>query len=162
VFAFPADFYKLGIISVNNIVADFASHESIKYINLSPLTAPVEKQPVFTFVSNGVAIYPSSVSNNVIVEYLKKPNSPKWGYIMPTTSQIAAGVPNEPIYDPTVFDPNTDSYSETAKTLDFELHPSEEHALVAKILAYAGVVIKQGDVAGFAQNKDQQIQVTEQ
>ena len=31
-----------------------------------------------------------------------------------------------------------------------------------KILSYAGVVIKQADISGFAQGKDQQLQATEQ
>lgn len=161
-FAFPSDFYKLGVVSVNNIVADFVSHESVKYVNLSPLTAPVEKQPIFTLISDGIVVYPTSVENNVTIDYLRKPQKPKWGYLMPTASQISAGVPNEPIYDSTVFDPANDSYSATEKSFNFELHQSEEHALVAKILSYAGVVIKQADVAGFAQGKDQQIQATEQ
>ena len=81
---------------------------------------------------------------------------------MPTASQIASGVPNEPIYDSTVFNPATDDYNAIAKSYDFRLHPSEENNLVIKILSYAGVVIKQADIAGFAQGKDQQLQATEQ
>ena len=34
--------------------------------------------------------------------------------------------------------------------------------LVYKILTLAGVTIKQNDIAGFAQSKDQQLQTTEQ
>ena len=51
---------------------------------------------------------------------------------------------------------------DSAKSYNFELHPSEEYDLVVKILTYAGVVIKQADVAGFAQGKEQQIAATEQ
>ena len=74
----------------------------------------------------------------------------------------AAGVPNKPIYDPTAFDPTTDSYNTPAKSYNFELHASEEYDLVVRILTYAGVVIKQADVAGFAQGREQQIIATEQ
>ena len=81
---------------------------------------------------------------------------------MPTATQIAAGVPNEPIYDPTVFDPANDSYDTPAKSYNFELHPSEFQELVVTILAYAGVVIKQADVVGFAQSKEQEFQATDQ
>ena len=63
---------------------------------------------------------------------------------------------------PTVFDPATDSYDVVAKSYNFDLHPSEENNLVVKILNYAGVVIKQGDVTGFAQGKEQQNAATEQ
>ena len=42
------------------------------------------------------------------------------------------------------------------------MHPSEENNLVIRILTYAGVVIKQGDVTGFSQSKEQQNAATEQ
>ena len=44
---------------------------------------------------------------------------------------------------------------------NFELHPSEEHELVVKILAYAGVIIKAADVTQAAAAKDQQITQSE-
>jgi hypothetical protein len=44
---------------------------------------------------------------------------------------------------------------------NFELHPSEEAELVAKILAYAGVIIKAADVTQVAAAKDQQITQSE-
>ena len=55
-----------------------------------------------------------------------------------------------------MFDPANDSYDTAAKSYNFELHPSEENNLVVKILNYSGVVIKQQDVAGFAQGKENQ------
>ena len=158
----PDDLYKIGVVSVNSVDADLASHKDLKYINLSPLTAPVADQPVYTINGNAIKIYPSSVTTGVLLEYLKKPNKPKWGYLMPTASQIASGVPNKPIYDSTVFDPTTDDYGATSKSLNFELHSSEKNELVYKILTLAGVIIKQADVAGFGQQKEQQLQVTEQ
>jgi len=158
----PDDLYKIGVVSVNSVDADLASHKDLKYINLSPLTAPVADQPVYTINGNAIKIYPSSVTTGVLLEYLKKPNKPKWGYLMPTASQIASGVPNKPIYDSTVFDPTTDDYGTTSKSLNFELHSSEKNELVYKILTLAGVIIKQADVAGFGQQKEQQLQVTEQ
>ena len=160
--AFPTDFYKLGSVQVNSIEADFISHKDVKFINQSPLTYPVTTQPVYTIVGSAIRIYPSTITSGVNIEYLKAPNAPKWGYIMPTAAQLAAGVPNEPIYDSTVFDPATDSYSATAKSLNFELHTSEYSELIYKILTLAGVTIKQADIAGFAQSKDQQLQATEQ
>jgi len=162
VFAFPSDFYKLGNVQVNNIDADFISHKDVKFINLSPLTYPVTSQPVYTITGSAITVYPTTVTSGVNIEYLKAPNKPKWGYVMPTASQIASGVPNEPIYDSTVFDPATDSYSSIAKSLNFELHISEKSELIYKILTLAGVTIKQADIAGFGQGKEQQLQATEQ
>jgi hypothetical protein len=162
IFTFPTDFYKLGIVSVDNIMADLVSHEDLKFINSSPLTYPVKTQPVYSLVQGGIKVHPSSITSGVSIDYLKKPFKPKWGYAMPTSSQIAAGIPNEPIYDSTAFDPATDSYDAIAKSYDFQLHASEENNLILKILSYAGVVIKQADIAGFGQGKDQQLQATEQ
>ena len=50
VFTYPDNFYRLGVVSVNEKIADFTSHEDIKYINLSPLTAPVPKFDDPTYV----------------------------------------------------------------------------------------------------------------
>jgi hypothetical protein len=152
-FTYPDNLYRVGVVSVDDIVADRASNEEIKYINLSPLTAPVKKQPVYTLTDSGVVVYPSTITTGVKLDYLKQPVRPKWGYVSNGTI---------PYYDPTVFDPDNDSYDVAAKSYDFELHPSEENNLVVNILNYAGVVIKQPDVAGFAQGKEQQNAATEQ
>ena len=152
-FTYPDNLYRVGVVSVDDIVADRASNEEIKYINLSPLTAPVKKQPVYTLTNTGVVVYPSTITTGVKLDYLKQPVRPKWGYVSNGTI---------PYYDPTVFDPDNDSYDVAAKSYNFELHPSEENNLVVNILNYAGVVIKQPDVAGFAQGKEQQNAATEQ
>ncbi len=153
VFPYPSDLRQLGIVSVNDIVADKASHEKIKYINLSPLTYPVTTQPVYTSDGVGVTLYPSSITTGVKFEYLKNPVRPKWGYVLQGTI---------PYYDPTAFDPATDSYDTAAKSYNFELAPAEYPELVATILGYAGLTIKQADVTGFAQGKEGQLQQTEQ
>ena len=152
-FTYPDNLYRVGVVSVDDIVADRASNEEIKYINLSPLTAPVKKQPVYTLTDSGVVVYPSTITTGVKLDYLKQPVRPKWGYVSNGTI---------PYYDPTVFDPDNDSYDVAAKSYNFELHPSEENNLVVNILNYAGVVIKQPDVAGFAQGKEQQNAAQEQ
>jgi len=152
-FLLPTDLYRIGVVSVNEIVADTASHEEIKYINLSPLTAPVSTQPVYTINGNALAVFPKTITTGVKIDYLKKPLRPKWGYVLNATI---------PYYDATLFDPATDSYDTTAKSLNFELHPSEENNLVVKILNYAGIVIKQQDVAAFAQGKENQNSSQEQ
>ena len=153
VFTYPSDLYRVGVISVDNKVADRASHEEIKYINLSPLTYPVATQPVYTLGDTGVTVYPDTVTTGVKADYLKKPIRPKWGYVLQGTV---------PYYDPTVFDPAVDSYDTPAKSFNFELHDSEFNELVVTILSYAGVVIKQPDVTQFATSKEVQFQQTEQ
>jgi hypothetical protein len=158
----PNDLIKIGVVRVNDIEADYVSHKDAKYVNLSPLTAPVTTQPIYTIIGNSIKVYPTSITSGVSLEYLKIPNKPKWGYLMPTSVQIAAGVPNEPIYDSTAFDVATDDYNATAKSYNFELHSSEKTELVYKILTLTGVVIKQADISGIGQAKEQQLQATEQ
>ena len=153
IFPYPDDLRQLGVVSVNEIVADRVSHENVKYINLSPLTYPVATQPVYTVNATGITLYPSSVTTGVKFEYLKNPVRPKWGYVLQGTI---------PYYDSTAFDPATDSYDTPAKSYNFELDPAEYPELVATILGYAGLTIKQADVTGFAQGKEGQLQQTEQ
>jgi len=153
IFPYPADFYKLGVVSVNDVVADYSSHEDAKYINLSPLTKPVSTQPIYTLTSDGVKILPSTITTGVTFDYLSKPTRPKWGYVLNGTV---------PYYDPSTFNPATDSYDVAAKSYNFELDPSEQSELIIRILAYAGVVIKQADVAQFALGIEQKLETTEQ
>ena len=44
----------------NLLVADRASHEEVKYINLSPLTAPVKTQPVYSLTTSKEKYYADS------------------------------------------------------------------------------------------------------
>ena len=43
---------------------------------------------------------------------------------------------------------------DSSSAVDFELHESEETVLVYKILAYAGLVIKQPEISQVAETKD--------
>ena len=153
IFPYPDDLRQLGVVSVDERVADKVTHEHVKYINLSPLTYPVKTQPVYTVNATGITVYPTTVTTGVKMEYLKNPTRPKWGYVLQGTI---------PYYDSTQFDPSTDSYDTPAKSYNFELDSSEFPELVVTILGYAGLTIKQGDVTGFAQGREVQFQQTEQ
>ena len=148
IYAYPENFYRLGLISVNGRMADEVSHKDLTYINLSPLTAPTDTQPVFARHEGGLTLYPLSYIGAISMVYVRKPVDPVWAYMNPTAEQIADGVPDEPIYN-------------SAASTQFELHPSDEQDLVYKILTMAGVAIKQPDVSGYGQGKDQQIAQTE-
>ena len=150
IYEYPSDFYRLTHVSVGGRLCDEVMHNKISYVMLSPLTAPTITQPVMVRRANGVQIYPSNLGGqSVIMDYLRRPVNPKWGFIM---------APNmEPVYDPTV----TTDYTQDAGSVQFELHPSDEQDLVYKILTLAGVAIKQPDVSSFGQGKDSQLQQTE-
>ena len=133
-------FYRLGHVDVNGRMADEVSHKELTYINLSPLTKPTETQPVYTRHEGGITLYPASYNGNINVVYVRKPVDPVWAHLADPTGS--------PVYD-------------SANSTNFELHPSEEQDLVYKILTMAGVAIKQPDISGYGQGKDQQISSTE-
>ena len=172
-YPYPNDFYRLAQVTINGRMADEVSHKDLTYINLSPLTAPTASQPVFTRHEGGVVVYPIPVyrtdnqgnyilnnGNRILLSgydgpvnlvYVRKPIQPKWGYLM--DPNMAPTYDNRPLTD--------GNYAQDAFSVDFELHPSDEQELTYKILAMAGITIKQADVSNFAQGKEQQIAATE-
>ena len=144
VFQYPPNFYRLETVTVNGVIADQVSHKDIRYINLSPLTAPVATQPVFTRDAGGFRLYPATVTTGVEIDYLRQPLEPRWTFLTNPNDMM-------PVYNPDAMDAQ-----------NFELHPSEEQDLVYKILSLAGVVIRDAEVQGVGTGKEQQVQATEQ
>ena len=163
-FIYPSNFYRLGVIraiqtdGVTRVIADEVSHNDITYINLSNLTAPTISQPVFTrrtrvlnnVATEGIEIYPipiytpGGVNYDIEMDYLRTPSVPSLGtYNIVTTNNVS-----EVVFT------GTDQQN-------FELHPSEEIELVSKILSMSGVITNNGEVTGYAQGKEQQIQASE-
>lgn len=130
-FAYPTDFYSLGQVTTavggRTVMVDEVSHRDLTYVNLSPLTAPTTKQPVYTRHEDGIVAYPETVSSIRMI-YLRKPNAPSWAFL--------TSPDGEPIYDET-------------NSINFELNPAEEFNLVYSILTLAGVTIKQPDIVQF-------------
>ena len=147
-YPYPASFFQLGVVIVNDVIADEVSHKEAVYVNLSPLTKTTRTQPIYTRHSQiidgvkteGITVHPKGEDNAVQINFLKKAGPGVWAYM---TSEDGT-----PVYD-------------AANSTDFDLHPSEEHDLVYKILVLAGVTIKAPDIAGFGQSKEQQIAQTE-
>ena len=124
--------YRLGTVYSGSSIDTGTECEEVQqdemlYLNKSLLTAPTTSRPVY--VRTGflkAIIYPTSSGK---CTFVKKPNSPKWGYVV---------VNKKAMYDNT-------------SAIDFELHPSEEVELVYKILKLAGVSIKRDDIASSGQ-----------
>ena len=121
------EIYQLGNVyytlsGVDYEVEEITRKELIQY-KLSPLAAPSSKRPVFIRITNSgnrIEVYPNTISSNITYNYIRKPADVSWGYTI---------INNETLYN-----------SNTA--IDFELHESEETVLVIKILAIAGIIIK--------------------
>ncbi len=163
-FHLPDNLHKLGTVIYNGIEVDKVDKKQLLEYQLSKLTQPTITSPVFTqnianpsdhtnhpdfpnnfhelgtVTYNGadlsymwvIKVFPSTITSNVSCTYVRKPISPNWGY---------TSISGNALYNA--------SYS-----TDFELHESDETALVLKILAYAGLNIKDASVVQVADGKE--------
>ena len=136
-YAYPSNFFRLGTVSANAIHAGEVSSQKILYLNKSPLTKPTIKNPVYVRHEGGVVIYPTTGISSILISYVRKPAEVKW------VGGTAGGQ--------VVANTSASDYK------DFELHASEQHELVVKILSYAGVIIRAADITQAAAAKEQQI-----
>ncbi len=118
--------------------AEKVSNTKIKLLTASVLTAPSTEYPAYTQQSDSITIYPTTFTgaNDVQATYIRYPNDPKWTYVT-----LYDG---EPMFDQTQSD-----YQ------DFELPIDDSNNLVAKILQYAGVSVREADVFSFGQIEEQ-------
>ena len=136
---FQNDFYKIGtVIYDDELEVERINRNDFLYINMSPITKPSTDYPVYIFENNNLYVYPTTIKSDITANYLRKPASPVWSF---TTS---GGY----IYDP-------------ANSVDFELQPTEQTALVTRILLYAGVVIKDPQIVQMAAGQIQNEKVNE-
>ena len=140
-YAYPGNFYRLGSVAANAIHVEEISNKDLLYVNRAPLTNPTINNPVHVRHEGGVVIYPTTGISSINISYVRKPAVPNW---------VGTSVAGHIIATPA-----------NALYKNFELHPSEEHELVVKILAYAGIIIKAADVTQAAAAKDQQITQSE-
>ena len=152
--------YRLGEVSVryatgaSSRVCEQLTPREYRLYRQSGLTYPSKIRPVivkYTHVYERMKIIPvprnqdgteiTSASNNtarVRADYTMKPKKPNWGYVV---------VNNKPLYN-------------ASRTMDFELHVSEEPELVYRILAFAGIAMQKPNltqaVVALESNKIQQ------
>jgi len=131
--------YKLETVrlretSTGNIyVAEEVTKREYDLYELSPLTRPSVNRPIFYRSGYNMYYSPSNLYNGTFVDYITRPVPPNWTY---NTVQGAA-----------MYNPNS-------STQNFELHASEEKALVVKILQFAGVAIKDYNLSSMAGQKE--------
>lgn len=140
-FNYPSDFYRLGRVLVSSAngaktrIADEVSNKDITYINLSKLTSPTTKQPVYVRSEGGVVIHPIDGlldTDEVRMVYIKEPSDVEWAYI------TVSGTPN---------------FNASSST-DFEVHQSDLPDLILKVCALAGVAIRAIDVTQIVQGEE--------
>ena len=132
-FLLPSNYYYINTIRYGSKEIDRVSQDKILNLLSSNLTSAYTQEGDF------VTVYPRSITS-IKSQYIRIPKDPKWTYIM------VNGAP--------IFNPNNDYQ-------DFELPLTDEPLLVAKILKYAGLSIREADVYQFGnleQNNNKQTQ----
>lgn len=127
-FSLPSDYYYVNTIRYGSKEIDRLSHDKILNLLSSNLTSPSTLYPAYTQEGDYVTVYPTSIISNVKSQYIRVHKDPKWTYIMVNGSPV--------------FNQNNDYQ-------DFELPVTDEPLLVAKILKYAGLSIREADVYQF-------------
>jgi len=133
----PSDLYRLGSVIFNNAVAELISQKDWLYVKSSPLAQPTNDFPVYIKDVDGVEVYGKDSdgnieqkTSNVTSNYTKVPNEVSWAYNSVTGT-----------YD-------------ASNSVNFELHASEETDLVIKILALAGIILKDNSLYGIGSGED--------
>lgn len=137
-FALPVDYYYLNTVRYNSSKeVDRVSQDKVLNLLSSNLTAPSTLYPCYVINGDNLNVYPTTIISNISTQYIRVPRDPKWTYYELVPGQ------GEPL-----FDQSSTDYQ------DFELPLSDEPSLVAKILQYAGISIREGDLYTFANGEE--------
>ena len=130
----PQEVYRLGNIVVNQSQVEMLTSKEFDTAKLTYLTAPTSSRPIGCLVGGVLKISTSATTDtnaaasNISINYIRRPNAVSWGYVV---------VNQKAMYDPT-------------NTVDFELHSSEQSELTGRILALAGITLKQPELTQIA------------
>jgi len=126
-FNLPTDTYSLVDVLYSSKSVEKVSNHKITLLNNSNLTAPTTYYPAYVDRETKVTVYPDTITSGVSAIYVRLPEDPNWTYYTDTS-----GNP--------VFDINNSGYQ------DFELPKEYEKELVLRILAKAGVTLREADI----------------
>ena len=138
-YGIPRKCYRLGTLSYRGREVTEVDPKELLYISSAPLAQPSAQRPIFTRYESQsgtdmIEVFPKNLPGGVIVAtFIKEPEDVYWGYNV---------IGSNALHD-------------ASNTKHFELHRSEEHALVVKILAYAGVTLNKPGLVQVGQQLDQ-------
>jgi len=130
---------ELGLVVYNNRETQRIQSNEVYTTNESPLTAPSAQYPVYTYEAGKIQMYPTTLTGNITLKYLRFPVDVKWGFT------LNANLGNY-IYS-------------SIDSVDFEIHKSDQPVIVNKILEYAGVMSKDQFVMSLGQQHTQQTNI---
>ena len=133
--------HKLGTVFYNGVIVEEVQAGEVVRMANTALYAPTESRPVYVRKSatqldiKPTSATPSYSTSNVSCNFIAKPENPNWGYSV---------VNNKAMYN-------------SAASLNFELHPSEESELVYKILELAGIILNKPGLVQLADKEQVEI-----
>ncbi len=141
--------HRLGTVFYEKSSDNFKEIERVEINDLrmmqqTGLFKPSASRPVYVYKTNSVLkIFPESntpsyATSNISCNYIAKPTTPYWDYVMVPQS---SGGNEYPLHDST-------------NSVDFELHPQEEDTLIFKILELSGILLNKPGLVGIAAGKD--------
>jgi hypothetical protein len=134
--------YEIRLLSQYRTV-DKTTITKVTMHNNSMFLPMSSRYPMYVQTGDYIDIYPRAdygVLGSVMCTYFRYPKDPKWTYI-----SLPGGEPS--------FNQSAIDYQ------DFELPIEDEYRLVAKILQYCGVSIREAEVYQFAKNEEAQDKV---
>ena len=139
----PSNTHRIGTVIFKDKEIQRVDRNELLYLNLSPITKPSKTFPIYTYEQSTIGtsgndtgqqhiyVYPESITtaSDVTVSYIRKPNNVVWGF---TTGTLGQYIYNKPL------------------STQFELSNIEQTEVILRILAYAGVVIRDPQVVQIA------------
>ena len=138
----PNNLHRINTVAYSGIELQSLGRKEFYNIVRSPLTAPTETYPVYTQDNGYLRILPTTIKGGVIeLAFLRTPVAPKWGFEVNQNLQFYV-------------------YRSTEST-NFELHASEQTEVILRILAYAGIIIRDPQIVQAASAQVQQQNINE-
>lgn len=145
IFVAAGDSYCILSLSKGVNDCEKVTNRKITQLNMSNLTKPTELFPAYSNNNTVIQVYPQDIQvgvnegqtslGRILCQYIRYPKDPKWTY-----ASLVGGTP--------AFNPSSPLYQ------DFELPLDDEPSLVNKILQYAGMSIRETEIAQFGQVLD--------
>ena len=132
--------HRLNTVTYNNIELQKLGRKEYYNIINSPLTKPTKSYPVYLQEGNSLKIQPVDIGL-VDISYISKHSNINWAFIV------------DPNLDIFVYDDN--------EATAFDLHSSEQVEVILRILAYAGIVIRDPQIVQAATAQVQQQNINE-
>ena len=131
-YALPSNWHSIAGVNVDGVNAEKSDRE-VQDLYRTPLLRPTKSRPTFYILNNTIQMRPAEGVGKVYV--IRKPTKPSWAYVI---------VGEKPMYDP-------------SRSVDFDMHVSEEKDLVVKIAQLCGVAIQDYNLAQAAGAKEMNI-----